>query len=91
MNLSYTADEERFRAGLRAWLEANPAGPEPERLDDWVAHGKAWERKLSRSGDISSASSRPTRSGVRASRSRAPARTWPRCARGLCWTAITSS
>ena len=46
MNLSYTADEERFRAELRAWLMANPAGPEPERLDDWVAHGKAWQKKL---------------------------------------------
>ena len=50
MNLSYTADEERFRAELRAWLEANPAGPEPERLDDWVAHGKAWQRKLYEAG-----------------------------------------
>ena len=50
MNLSYTADEERFRAELRAWLEANPAGSEPERLDDWVAHGKAWQQKLYEAG-----------------------------------------
>jgi len=50
MNLSYTADEERFRAELRAWLMANPAGPEPERLDDWVAHGKAWQKKLYEAG-----------------------------------------
>ena len=41
MNLSYSPDEERFRAELRAWLEANPPGPEPEALDDWVAYGKA--------------------------------------------------
>src|SRR5262249_56830231 len=50
MNLSYTAGEERFRAELRAWLEANPTGAEPERLDDWVAHGKAWQRKLYEAG-----------------------------------------
>src|SRR5262249_57183848 len=50
MNLSYTPDEERFRAELRAWLEANPAGPEPERLDEWVAYGKAWQRKLYEAG-----------------------------------------
>ena len=46
MNLSYSADEERFRAELRAWLTANPPGPEPERLDEWVAYGKAWQRQL---------------------------------------------
>ena len=50
MNLSYTADEERFRAELRAWLEKNPAGAEPERLDDWVAHGTAWQKKLYEAG-----------------------------------------
>jgi alkylation response protein AidB-like acyl-CoA dehydrogenase len=50
MNLSYTADEERFRAELRAWLAANRQAPEPERLDDWVAHGKAWQRKLYQAG-----------------------------------------
>src|SRR5262249_60390645 len=50
MNLSYTAAEERFRAELRAWLEKNPAGPEPERLDDWVAHGKTWQKKLYEAG-----------------------------------------
>src|SRR5262249_56206139 len=50
MNLSYTAAEERFRAELRAWLEKNPAGAEPERLDDWVAHGKAWQKKLYEAG-----------------------------------------
>src|SRR5262249_59640941 len=50
MNLSYTPDEERFRAGLRAGLEAHPAGPEPERLDEWVSYGKAWQRTLYEAG-----------------------------------------
>jgi alkylation response protein AidB-like acyl-CoA dehydrogenase len=50
VNLSYTPDEERFRAELRAWLAANPAGPEPERLDDWVAYGKTWQRRLWEAG-----------------------------------------
>ena len=50
MNLSYSADEERFRAELRAWLSANPPGPEPERLDEWVAYGKAWQRRLWEAG-----------------------------------------
>ena len=55
MNLSYTAEEERFRAELRAWLEANPAIAEPERLDDLagltmggpvlIAHGTEQKRR----------------------------------------------
>ena len=50
MNLSYSPDEERFRADLRAWLEANPPGPEPEALDEWVAYGKRWQRRLWEAG-----------------------------------------
>ncbi len=50
MNLSYTPDEERFRTELRGWLQANPPGPEPERLDAWVAYGKAWQRRLWEAG-----------------------------------------
>jgi alkylation response protein AidB-like acyl-CoA dehydrogenase len=50
MDLSYSPQEERFRAELRAWLERNPPGPEPERLDEWVAYGKAWQRKLYEAG-----------------------------------------
>jgi alkylation response protein AidB-like acyl-CoA dehydrogenase len=46
VDLRYTPEEERFRADLRAWLAAHPPGPEPERLDEWVAHGKAWQRTL---------------------------------------------
>jgi len=46
MDLSYSPDEERFRRDLRAWLEANPPGPEPAALDQWVQYGKAWQRRL---------------------------------------------
>ena len=41
MDFSYSADEERFRAELRAWLEANPPGAGAEELEDWVAYAKA--------------------------------------------------
>jgi alkylation response protein AidB-like acyl-CoA dehydrogenase len=50
MDLSYSADEERFRAELRQWLRRNPPGPEPEAMDEWVAYGKAWQRKLYEAG-----------------------------------------
>ena len=46
MDLAYSPAEERFRRELRAWLAANPPGPEPADLDAWVAHGKAWQRRL---------------------------------------------
>ena len=38
MDFSYSPTEERFRTDLRAWLEANPPGPEPEELAAWVAY-----------------------------------------------------
>jgi alkylation response protein AidB-like acyl-CoA dehydrogenase len=50
MDLSYSPAEERFRTELRAWLAENPAGPEPEELDDWVRYGKAWQRRLQAAG-----------------------------------------
>jgi alkylation response protein AidB-like acyl-CoA dehydrogenase len=50
MDLSYSPAEEGFRGALRAWLEQNPPGPEPERLGDWVAYGKAWQRRLHEGG-----------------------------------------
>jgi alkylation response protein AidB-like acyl-CoA dehydrogenase len=50
MDLSFSPAEERFRASLRAWLEANPPGAEPDRLDLAVAHGKAWQGKLYEAG-----------------------------------------
>ncbi len=50
MDLSYSPDEERFRGELRAWLGANPAGPEPDELAAWVEYGKAWQRRLYEAG-----------------------------------------
>jgi len=50
MDLSYSPDEERFRSELRAWLQANPPGPEPEEIEAFVAHGKAWQRRLYEAG-----------------------------------------
>ncbi len=50
MDLSYSADEERFRAEFRLWLEQNPPGPEPEAMDEWVHFGKTWQRKLYEAG-----------------------------------------
>jgi alkylation response protein AidB-like acyl-CoA dehydrogenase len=50
MDLTFAPAEERFRQGLRAWLEANPPGAEPAGLDAWVAHGRAWQRRLYEAG-----------------------------------------
>jgi len=46
MDLSYSPEEERFRTELRTWLQQNPPGPEPERMDEWVTYGKRWQRML---------------------------------------------
>ncbi len=50
MDLSYSPQEESFRAELRGWLEKHPPGPEPQHLDEWVAYGKAWQRQLYEAG-----------------------------------------
>ncbi len=50
MDLTYSPAEEGFRSDLRAWLTANPPGPEPESLDAWVAYGKDWQRRLFEAG-----------------------------------------
>jgi len=50
MDLSYSPQEERFRAELRTWLRQNAPGPEPEPLDEYVSYGKAWQRKLYEAG-----------------------------------------
>ena len=50
MDFAYSPTEERFRAELRAWLEANPPGPEPEELQAWVAYSKSWQRRLTEAG-----------------------------------------
>jgi alkylation response protein AidB-like acyl-CoA dehydrogenase len=54
MDLRYSAEDEAFRAELRAWLEKEvPAhGPPPE-SDDWPArraYDTAWQRKLHAAG-----------------------------------------
>ena len=51
MRLQYAPDEERFRAELVAWLEANAPGDESRRerkqssahMPEWA---RAWQRKL---------------------------------------------
>ena len=50
MDFSYSADEERFRTDLRAWLERNPPGREPEDPKAWVPYAKAWQAKLAEAG-----------------------------------------
>jgi hypothetical protein len=48
MDLTFTPDEERFRAECRTWLEANvptPALPSGDTRDGFAAH-LDWERKL---------------------------------------------
>jgi alkylation response protein AidB-like acyl-CoA dehydrogenase len=50
MDLAFTPEEERFRAELRAWLAANPPGPQPRELEAWVEHGKSWQRRLYEAG-----------------------------------------
>jgi len=45
--LSYTAQEQAFRAELRAWLDANvPRQPLPPALEEEAAFLTAWQRKL---------------------------------------------
>lgn len=50
MDLSYSADDERFRAELRAWLEAEvPRYGPPPPPDDWAArraYDTGWQRKM---------------------------------------------
>ncbi len=47
MDLTLTAEEEAFRDELRAWLDSNvPATPTFASLDEEVAWGRGWQRKL---------------------------------------------
>ncbi|HXG68534.1 MAG TPA: acyl-CoA dehydrogenase [Blastocatellia bacterium] len=53
MRLAYTEEEERFRNEVRAWLAANLpkdwkslAYADAERMDEWMAFLKDWQRKL---------------------------------------------
>src|SRR5256886_16809428 len=52
MDLSYTPEEEAFRARVRAWLEKNvPAPGSLKTLDDL----RAWQRKLHAAGFLGAA------------------------------------
>jgi alkylation response protein AidB-like acyl-CoA dehydrogenase len=52
MDLNYSAEEERFRDEVRAWLAANlpkdgeSLHNESENMDEWMAFLKSWQRKL---------------------------------------------
>jgi alkylation response protein AidB-like acyl-CoA dehydrogenase len=50
VDFAYSADEERFRAELRTWLEQHPCGPEPEDPKAWVAYAKGWQHQLAEAG-----------------------------------------
>ncbi len=51
MDLTPTADEQSFRDEVRAWLEANHPGPEPEGDDTAkFAFQREWQRKLHEGG-----------------------------------------
>ena len=52
MDLSYTADEEAFRARVRAWLAEN--GPAPGSLKDIDAQ-RGWQRRLHAAGFLGAA------------------------------------
>jgi alkylation response protein AidB-like acyl-CoA dehydrogenase len=57
MDLKLTQEDQRFRAGVRAWLEANlptdwgtPAYRTPETAAEQVAFARSWQRKLQEGG-----------------------------------------
>jgi alkylation response protein AidB-like acyl-CoA dehydrogenase len=54
MDLRYSREDESFRAGIRAWLEAEvPKHGPPPPLDDWPArrtYDTGWQRKLHDAG-----------------------------------------
>src|SRR5689334_13713334 len=50
MDVGYSANEERFRAELRPWLQANGPGTEPTDPKAWVAYAKGWQKKLAEAG-----------------------------------------
>jgi alkylation response protein AidB-like acyl-CoA dehydrogenase len=51
MDLTFSEREMAFRDELRAWLESNPAGPEPEGDEDaHYAYRRDWQRRLADGG-----------------------------------------
>lgn len=59
MDFTYTPEQESFRQGLRAFLKDNlpqgwatPAYQEPAKLEDEVAFGRDWQRRLNSAGYV---------------------------------------
>jgi alkylation response protein AidB-like acyl-CoA dehydrogenase len=51
MDLTLSPSEEEFREGVRAWLQENHPGPEPEAgLDEIMDFRRDWQRKLHEAG-----------------------------------------
>jgi alkylation response protein AidB-like acyl-CoA dehydrogenase len=50
VDLSLSPSEEQFRDEVRAWLEDNHPGPEPEGLDAVVEFRRDWQRRLHEAG-----------------------------------------
>jgi alkylation response protein AidB-like acyl-CoA dehydrogenase len=51
MDLTLSPSEEEFRDEVRAWLEANNPGPEPDGdLDEVIAYRREWQHKLHEGG-----------------------------------------
>jgi alkylation response protein AidB-like acyl-CoA dehydrogenase len=50
MDLSLSPSEREFRDEVRAWLEANHPGPEPEGLEEVMAFRREWQGKLHEAG-----------------------------------------
>jgi alkylation response protein AidB-like acyl-CoA dehydrogenase len=50
MDLSLSPSEREFRDEVRAWLEANHPGPEPEGLAEVMAFRREWQGKLHEAG-----------------------------------------
>ncbi len=50
MDLTLSPSEQKFRDELRAWLEANHPGPEPEDPDEAFEFRRRWQRKLHEGG-----------------------------------------
>jgi alkylation response protein AidB-like acyl-CoA dehydrogenase len=51
MDLNFTAEEEQYRATVRAWLEANVPHERFEAIGEhWIERAKLWQRKLLEAG-----------------------------------------
>src|ERR671922_2455609 len=50
MDLTLSPAEREFSEALRAWIEANHPGPDPEGDEAAFAHRIAWQRKLHEGG-----------------------------------------